>query len=563
MLGLSLTPGIASASPDSGFYGWAACGILFLALIIALKAWFHDRSKGRARCRRCWYPLPKDELRACPECGTEPRTKNDLYRTRRSKRWGIVALLLVMLSCSVWYWPHVQYRRSVLGEPFIRAVVPTTYMIWALPYTDQGEWISLYHRVSGRPPSGGLFGTPASTLPASISPILDLSPDPIDIGYEEIDPNYTYQPNTLFFSGPHIPEQMVWNWQGRYLLDRLWGVAGDNERAMPDRLGAFYLYTGYCGYTRLEHFERVLPLLRGEQGDAFLEANYLSPHWGVSGLNPDLVIEQLAALLLGGSYELIDNLNVLEGLALTGRPAIETIEKLWASDDANLQERGTDFMTVFAEVVEYARGRTIGLDRDQLDVNRIIELLNLWCSLDESSLLKLYQYDWIDSFGSVSPYADYQELDSDGNKVWQETPVEPDAFFYAFSEAFMEWIVKKSNSDQADVEGLVRLLHSYLGTGCLALDYARCEPLLDAFEKLLTSKHSDIRQIGYELYGLYVYDAISDQPKYVYSKTELRSLRQRLVMLAEREKAGTTYGETEATSLIYQLDAWRSDQADK
>jgi len=69
-----------------------------------------DRSKGRARCPKCWYDmrgsLPKLE---CPECGHDVEHERQLYRNRR--HWwplflGIVLVLLLsypmMIVCG-WY----------------------------------------------------------------------------------------------------------------------------------------------------------------------------------------------------------------------------------------------------------------------------------------------------------------------------------------------------------------------------------------------------------------------------------------------------------------------------
>jgi hypothetical protein len=73
----------------------AVMGLLLLAGV-ALVLWglFGDRSRGRARCPRCWYDLRgrregKEGL-ICPECGHDARTERSLYRNRR--RWPAICM---------------------------------------------------------------------------------------------------------------------------------------------------------------------------------------------------------------------------------------------------------------------------------------------------------------------------------------------------------------------------------------------------------------------------------------------------------------------------------------
>lgn len=73
-----------------------------LAFVVAcaLVTWglFADRSKGRARCPRCWYDMrgrrEGAEGLVCPECGHDARNERRLYKDRR--RWRAVCIGLAI-----------------------------------------------------------------------------------------------------------------------------------------------------------------------------------------------------------------------------------------------------------------------------------------------------------------------------------------------------------------------------------------------------------------------------------------------------------------------------------
>jgi hypothetical protein len=391
-----------------------------------------------------------------------------------------------MLSFSVWYWPQVQYRRSVLGEPFVRALVPTTYMIWALPYTDQGEWISLYHRVSGNPPTGGLFGDPSSTtLPASISPILDLSPDPTHIGYSEIDPDNTYDPNLIFNTGIYVPQQRVWRWQGRYLLDRLWAIADDEKHGMPDRLGAFYLYTGYCGYTRLKHVDRALPLLLGEHGAAFLEASDERPYWGPKSLDPALAVEQLTALLLGGSDDLVEGLNIIDALALTGNPALDAIAKCWESNDPALHQRGALLLQELCSTARDTIRKGITDYRNRLDAEKFVALIK-WAETDGKEAFGNNAYNALADLVDLSPRF-ISNTGADSEEEYEYQFIEPDEFFISFTTYFLDWVIEDYINKRLAVDEEAPVLESYwmFGMNYVPRGHALWRDVLDQTDRLL------------------------------------------------------------------------------
>lgn len=64
-------------------------------------AWWGDRSRGRARCGRCWYSLESlqgeaTDLPVCPECGWKAKRRRQLFKSRRRKGWVAGALILAM-----------------------------------------------------------------------------------------------------------------------------------------------------------------------------------------------------------------------------------------------------------------------------------------------------------------------------------------------------------------------------------------------------------------------------------------------------------------------------------
>lgn len=80
--------------------GWAGFGI---GVVVAAWALLWDRARGRKRCPKCWYDLAGakvGEVNAlrCPECGRVVKRERELRRTRRRWRWGVPALVVMVLG---------------------------------------------------------------------------------------------------------------------------------------------------------------------------------------------------------------------------------------------------------------------------------------------------------------------------------------------------------------------------------------------------------------------------------------------------------------------------------
>ncbi len=114
---------------------WSCSALLGLAAVFTLyRALFHDRSRGRRRCPRCWYDMAGIPTLQCPECGRHARRERSMFKTRR--RWGRAAagLLLAYLAYAAATAP-----RSVRAGGW-SALVPTPLLLLAARFCDaQGD----------------------------------------------------------------------------------------------------------------------------------------------------------------------------------------------------------------------------------------------------------------------------------------------------------------------------------------------------------------------------------------------------------------------------------------
>lgn len=134
--------------------GYATMGVAAVVLLIALVG---DRSRGRRRCRKCWYDMsaaPRATSAApviCPECGKRAVSESELLRCRRSWARVAVAGLAVLVG---WYCTIVAIRRTAVGSPWL----PTTVLVLLGPLeADESPSLlveSLIDRVGGRPING-------------------------------------------------------------------------------------------------------------------------------------------------------------------------------------------------------------------------------------------------------------------------------------------------------------------------------------------------------------------------------------------------------------------------
>ncbi len=105
-------------------FTWAFYLIAIAALALLVWAIRGDRSRGRRRCPRCWYPL--DAGLKCPECGREVASEKQLFRSRRRWWWAALAVLLVLASPLVSAWPKIAKYGWL-------SIVPTRVVVELLP----------------------------------------------------------------------------------------------------------------------------------------------------------------------------------------------------------------------------------------------------------------------------------------------------------------------------------------------------------------------------------------------------------------------------------------------
>lgn len=123
---------------------WSGLGWALLVVGLGLLAWalFWDRAgwRGRAalRCRGCWYDLTgcselsrvsKGSLVVCSECGRGHRSIRAMQRTRRRKRWAVVAVGLLLGAYGASVWPRVKSNNFAAGWV---AAVPTPVLMMSM-----------------------------------------------------------------------------------------------------------------------------------------------------------------------------------------------------------------------------------------------------------------------------------------------------------------------------------------------------------------------------------------------------------------------------------------------
>ncbi len=135
--------------------GWTLAGGGALLLIWAI---IGDRSRGRRRCRKCWYDMgsieASDGVWTCPECGRKMPREKLLLRSRRRWRWAVTACLLVFAAYPVGTVPVVRQKGWV-------SAIPSSVLVYLAPIGEKdvfgGEFLPGYTEYYFRPQTT-LFG---------------------------------------------------------------------------------------------------------------------------------------------------------------------------------------------------------------------------------------------------------------------------------------------------------------------------------------------------------------------------------------------------------------------
>lgn len=115
--------------PDvfADFTAWNSIAAAMGAFTVSLLVWAvrGDRSRGRRRCRRCWYDMTGSTGLRCPECGHAHGHARNLYRPRRRWRLAIGSTAGLVVAAALAEWPRYQQGGAT-------ALVPTTVLIAGL-----------------------------------------------------------------------------------------------------------------------------------------------------------------------------------------------------------------------------------------------------------------------------------------------------------------------------------------------------------------------------------------------------------------------------------------------
>ena len=113
---------------------WYGAGVVLALLGLALAYWslLHDRARGRRRCPRCWYDMqaPGPDPLTCPECGHTAKREQDLSKICRSRNKGLMAILLVLVSCVI------GTRPQWLNGQWVH-YIPTTVLVHIAPLGEE------------------------------------------------------------------------------------------------------------------------------------------------------------------------------------------------------------------------------------------------------------------------------------------------------------------------------------------------------------------------------------------------------------------------------------------
>jgi len=132
---------------------WSAAGLLgVIGLTLAAWSLFADRSRGRRRCRKCWYIMDGLDSLRCPECGWETTRISRLYGTRRRWRWFVFALILLGGGYACYLTPKGQRDGwvTVIPSSVLVLIVPTAELASDYPLSSHPLTVELYRRAAER-----------------------------------------------------------------------------------------------------------------------------------------------------------------------------------------------------------------------------------------------------------------------------------------------------------------------------------------------------------------------------------------------------------------------------
>lgn len=348
--------------PGQWVYVASACVFVLLSAGACWRGWRYDRARGRPRCYKCGYPVAPDDAQAvteavgrapcqqkakrprgstrepggspahasragcssnqpkgadagkteggagawaCPECGWVPRRVKDLTRTRRSRRWLAVSLLLLAGGTSCWYAIHVQFRRYKLQEPLTTAAVPTTWWLLVLPHSSGDEDIIVYHRaypqrmIAGKTRAGLLDST--RSVQATF-----------------------YGPYGRFGSASDQSSAMP-AWQHRWATRVFAESMQDEHRPDSERADRVWFYASFSGVDTPAEEQRLLSLLTETDEDLLFAVLF---ECFLRSIHTDAVANAAARAVAEPAYSVRMQGAACELLAMCGEHAVPYV-KAW------------------------------------------------------------------------------------------------------------------------------------------------------------------------------------------------------------------------------------------
>jgi hypothetical protein len=126
---------------ETGFgYLLGVAVVTLIGVLLVYRGLWGDRSKGQARCPKCWYDMRGTVPRLeCPECGHDARQERRLHKHHR--RWGgvTIGVVLVLLSAypltiiGGWWREQAAIRKFQVASAVSRRWIGPTWLVERLP----------------------------------------------------------------------------------------------------------------------------------------------------------------------------------------------------------------------------------------------------------------------------------------------------------------------------------------------------------------------------------------------------------------------------------------------
>ncbi len=363
----------------------AASTIAGVGALLLLWSMFRDRSRGRARCPRCWYDLAglvKPEASApwpvtCPECGRKIEREAQTRRTRRHWKAALLAIVLMLAAYPI---GHIADAREYGPQ----RLLPLWLQAVAWPVGEVRRW-------------------PASEARYDRAPIFDLSEvlDDVRLGRSPTWP--TPRHDIITRLGVESPE----GWVQRVFASRV-SLALSDARAGSgakcfDLSHLWKPMRGEAPWLSPEQVRGAWEVSRKTMADVQRATPYAGPDYSLTKASwIAREIEAMEYLLL--SAPLLTG----DGSELTSAPIGSCVV---VAGPRNLLARLDELYDALSEVIEEGPGarRSMDGERGQLVVLRNISDLKEFVEIGRSDVDRLLAPTRVDLNGDTSRWSTYIE----------------------------------------------------------------------------------------------------------------------------------------------------------